>query len=52
MRMADDQSDGATVPFSVPLYLKAVLPDPSFGTKWLAHDVLAPENVKEDVSDA
>ena len=52
VRMADDQSDGATVPFSVPLYLKAVLPDPSFGTKWLAHDVLAPENVKEDVSDA
>ncbi|CAL8308707.1 unnamed protein product [Boreogadus saida] len=26
--------------------------DPSFGTMWLAHDVLAPENVKEDVSDA
>ncbi|XP_053288247.1 uncharacterized protein LOC128449211 [Pleuronectes platessa] len=50
VRMADDQSDGATLPFSDPLYLKAALLDPSFGTMWLAHDVLAPENVKEDVS--
>lgn len=50
MRMADDQSDGATLPFSDPLYLKAALLDPSFGTMWLTHDVLAPENIKEDVS--
>ena len=50
VRMAVDQSEGATLPFSDPLYLKAALLDPSFGTMWLAHDVLAPENVKEDVS--
>ena len=50
VRMADDQSDGATLPFSDPLYLKAALLDPSFGTMWLPHDVLAPENVTEDVS--
>ncbi|CAB1457883.1 unnamed protein product [Pleuronectes platessa] len=29
---------------------QTALLDPSFGTMWLAHDVLAPENVKEDVS--
>ncbi|XP_073474304.1 zinc finger BED domain-containing protein 4-like [Aquarana catesbeiana] len=50
VRMADEQNDVATLPFSDPLYLKAALLDPSFGTMWLTHDVLATENVKEAVS--
>lgn len=50
VRMADEQSDGATLPFSDPLYLKAALLDPSFGTMWLTHDVLVTENIKEAVS--
>lgn len=50
VRMADEQSDGATLPFSDPLYLKAALLDPSFGTMWLTHDVLVTKNVKEAVS--
>lgn len=49
VRMADEQDDGATLPFSDPLYLKAALLDPSFGTMWLTHDVLATENVNEAV---
>ncbi|CAM4490674.1 unnamed protein product [Leuciscus chuanchicus] len=47
--MADGESDGPLLPFSDPLYLKAALLDPSFGTMWLTH-VLVPENTKEAVS--
>jgi len=43
VRMEDDEHDAATLPFSDPLYLKAALLDPSFGTIWLMHDVLAPD---------
>ncbi len=49
VRMEDDHSDGGTLPFSDPLYLKAAALDPSFGSMWLAHDVLAPKNEKEAV---
>ena len=45
VKMADGESDGPLLPFSDPLYLKA-----SFGTMWLTHDVLVPENTKEAVS--
>ncbi|KAJ4945621.1 hypothetical protein JOQ06_023302, partial [Pogonophryne albipinna] len=48
--MADEESDGATLPFSDPIFLKAALLDPSFGTMWLTHDVLVTENIKEAVS--
>lgn len=44
------QMDKVIFPFFDPLYLKAVLLDPSFGTMWLTHDVLVPENTKEAVS--
>lgn len=50
VRMADEQSDVATLPFTDPVYLKAALLDPSFGTMWLTHDVLANDNLKEAVS--
>ncbi|KAJ4939239.1 hypothetical protein JOQ06_028695 [Pogonophryne albipinna] len=50
VRMADEESDGATLPFSDPIFLKAALLDPSFGTMWLTHDVLVTENIKEAVS--
>ncbi|XP_073473983.1 uncharacterized protein [Aquarana catesbeiana] len=50
VRMADEQNDVATLPFSDPLYLIAAVLDPSFGTMWLTHDVLTTENVKEAVS--
>lgn len=49
VRMEDDQSDGGTLLFSDPLYLKAAVLDPSFGSMWLNHDVLAPKNEKESV---
>ncbi|KAL3062204.1 hypothetical protein OYC64_010173 [Pagothenia borchgrevinki] len=50
VRMADEESDGATLPFSDPIFLKAALLDPSFGTMWLTHDVLVTENIKEAVT--
>ena len=50
VRMVQESCDLQSVPFSDPLYLKAALLDPSFGTMWLPHDVLVPENTKEAVS--
>lgn len=50
VRLADKQSDGATIPLCDPLYLKASLLDPSFGTMWLTHDFLATDDGKEAVS--
>lgn len=46
--MEDRPGDGPALPFADPLYLKAALLDPSFGTMWLTH-VLTPE---EDTKDA
>lgn len=48
--MVQESCDMQSVPFSDPLYLKAAVLDPSFGTMWLTHDVLVPENTKEAVS--
>ena len=50
VRMAEESCDMQSVPFSDPLYLKAALLEPTFGTMGLTHDVLLPKNTKEAVS--
>ncbi|XP_060753962.1 uncharacterized protein LOC132864530 [Neoarius graeffei] len=51
VKMAENSSsDCQPLPFSDPLYLKAAMLDPSFGSMWVIHDVLVPDNTKEEVS--
>uniref|UniRef100_A0A673CRU7 HAT C-terminal dimerisation domain-containing protein n=1 Tax=Sphaeramia orbicularis TaxID=375764 RepID=A0A673CRU7_9TELE len=45
----NSSSDCQPLPFSDPLYLKAAMLDPSFGSMWVMHDVLVPDNTKEEV---
>ncbi|KAE8281749.1 hypothetical protein D5F01_LYC19132 [Larimichthys crocea] len=46
----NSSSDCQPLPFSDPLYLKAAMLDPSFGSMWVIHDVLVPDSTKEEVS--
>lgn len=47
MKMAENSShDSQPLPFSDLLYLKAAMLDPSFGSMWIAHDVLVPDHTK------
>lgn len=51
VKMAENSSsDCQPLPFSDPLYLKAAMLDPSFGSMWVIHDVLVPNSTKEEVS--
>ncbi|CAL8242227.1 unnamed protein product [Merluccius merluccius] len=46
----NSSSDSQPLPFSDPLYLKAAMLDPAFGSMWVTHDVLVPDDTKEEVS--
>lgn len=45
--MENGESDASALSFADPLYLKAAVLDPTFGTMWLAHDVSTPESIKD-----